>query len=266
MTESVEVGRRVRLPNGAGRPIQVFINGTEQREGADYSVHGREIVFSRPLVKEKVSRARWLAMTPRPLRQLRQERGGRCALPRRRQDPGDHRREGRGLMRVCLMIEGQESVTWEEWLALAEGVRGEPDRRALPLRPLPVGDRPEPIGVPWTPGRRSPGWRRSRRTSAWERWSRRPPSGIRRCWRRTSSRPITSRAAAGSSSAWATAGSRPSMPPTASRSRRWESDSSCSRSRSRSSGASGMRVRSTSRVSTTGSAATHCPSRSPLRT
>lgn len=62
MTESVEVGRRVRLPNGAGRPIQVFINGTEQREGADYTVHGREIVFSRPLVKEQVSRARWMAM------------------------------------------------------------------------------------------------------------------------------------------------------------------------------------------------------------
>lgn len=62
MTESVEAGRRVRLPNGAGRPIQVFINGTEQREGADYTVHGREIVFSRPLVKEQVSRARWMAM------------------------------------------------------------------------------------------------------------------------------------------------------------------------------------------------------------
>ena len=62
MAESVEVGRRVRLPNGAGRPIQVFINGTEQHEGTDYSVRGREIVFSRPLVKEKVSGARWMAM------------------------------------------------------------------------------------------------------------------------------------------------------------------------------------------------------------
>lgn len=62
MTESVEVGRRVRLPNGAERPIQVFINGTQQREGDDYSIHGREIVFSRPLVKEKVSGARWAAM------------------------------------------------------------------------------------------------------------------------------------------------------------------------------------------------------------
>jgi hypothetical protein len=63
MTESVEVGRRVRLPNGAGRPISVFINGTEQAEGPDYSVHRHEILFSRPLVKEKVSRSRWLAMS-----------------------------------------------------------------------------------------------------------------------------------------------------------------------------------------------------------
>ena len=52
----------MRLPAGAERPIQVFINGTEQTEGADYTLHGREIVFSRPLVKEQVSRGRWLAM------------------------------------------------------------------------------------------------------------------------------------------------------------------------------------------------------------
>jgi hypothetical protein len=63
MSESYEAGRRSRLPGGAERPIQVFINGTMQSEGADYSVHGREIVFSRPLVKEKVSRSRWLAMS-----------------------------------------------------------------------------------------------------------------------------------------------------------------------------------------------------------
>jgi hypothetical protein len=63
MAESVEAGRRVRLPGGAERPIQVFINGVEQSEGADYSVHGHEIVFSRPLMKEKVSGGRWLAMT-----------------------------------------------------------------------------------------------------------------------------------------------------------------------------------------------------------
>ncbi len=63
MTESYEAGRRIRLPKGAERPIQVFINGTEQKEGTDYSVHGREIVFSRPLIKERVSGGRWLAMT-----------------------------------------------------------------------------------------------------------------------------------------------------------------------------------------------------------
>jgi hypothetical protein len=62
MAESVEVGRRVRLPSGAERPIQVFINGQEQAEGSDYTIHGREILFARPLVKEKVSGGRWLAM------------------------------------------------------------------------------------------------------------------------------------------------------------------------------------------------------------
>jgi hypothetical protein len=62
MAESVEVGRRVHLPNGAGRPIQVFINGTQQSEGRDYTVRGRDILFTRPLVKEKVSGARWIAM------------------------------------------------------------------------------------------------------------------------------------------------------------------------------------------------------------
>jgi hypothetical protein len=61
-TDSVEVGRRIRLPGAAERPIQVFVNGTEQSEGSDYTIHGREIVFSRPLVKERVSGARWLAM------------------------------------------------------------------------------------------------------------------------------------------------------------------------------------------------------------
>jgi hypothetical protein len=62
VAESVEAGRRVRLPAGAERPIQVFVNGLEQKEGPDYSIHGHEIVFSRPLMKERVSRGRWLAM------------------------------------------------------------------------------------------------------------------------------------------------------------------------------------------------------------
>jgi hypothetical protein len=63
MAESYEAGRRVRLPRGAQGPIQVFINGAEQREGSDFSIHDEMVVFSRPLVKEKVSRSRWLAMS-----------------------------------------------------------------------------------------------------------------------------------------------------------------------------------------------------------
>ena len=63
MSESIEAGRRVRLPSGAERPIRVFVNGVAQKDGEDYAIHGREIVFSRPLMKERVSRSRWLAMT-----------------------------------------------------------------------------------------------------------------------------------------------------------------------------------------------------------
>lgn len=62
MSESIEVGRRVRLPAGAERPIKVFVNGVERSEGSDYKLHGTEIVFAQPIVKERVSRARWLVM------------------------------------------------------------------------------------------------------------------------------------------------------------------------------------------------------------
>jgi hypothetical protein len=61
--EGVEVGRRARLPRGAGPPIRVYLNGVEQRPGADYELRRGEIVFARPIVKEgPVSRLRWLAM------------------------------------------------------------------------------------------------------------------------------------------------------------------------------------------------------------
>jgi hypothetical protein len=63
MSESYEAGRRVRLPVGAEPPVQVFINGSEQREGTDFSIHGQLITFTRPIVKEKVSKSRWLAMS-----------------------------------------------------------------------------------------------------------------------------------------------------------------------------------------------------------
>lgn len=59
---SYAAGERVRIPAGAEPPITVFINGIEQTEGADYEVGEGEIVFSRPIVKEKIGTSRWLAM------------------------------------------------------------------------------------------------------------------------------------------------------------------------------------------------------------
>jgi hypothetical protein len=51
----------VRLPAGAEPPFTVFINGVEQNRES-YRVEGGEIVFGRPIVKEKVGAGRWLAM------------------------------------------------------------------------------------------------------------------------------------------------------------------------------------------------------------
>jgi hypothetical protein len=59
---SYAAGRRVKLPGGAEAPYAVFVNGVEQREGADYDVRAGEIVFRRQIVKEKVGKGRWLAM------------------------------------------------------------------------------------------------------------------------------------------------------------------------------------------------------------
>ena len=59
---SYAAGRRVRLPAGAEEPFTVFVNGVEQREGTDYNVRAGEIVFTRPIVKEKVGLGRWAAM------------------------------------------------------------------------------------------------------------------------------------------------------------------------------------------------------------
>ena len=46
------VGRRVRVPRGAGEPIIVFVNGMEQERGSDYTMHEGEIVFREPILKE----------------------------------------------------------------------------------------------------------------------------------------------------------------------------------------------------------------------
>ncbi len=44
-------------------------------------------------------------------------------------------------MRLCLMVEGQEDVSWDEWLALADVCERVGPRRPVPLRPLPLGCR-----------------------------------------------------------------------------------------------------------------------------
>ncbi|HEY0391064.1 MAG TPA: hypothetical protein VGC63_05090 [Solirubrobacterales bacterium] len=59
---SYAAGRRVKLPAGAEAPYVVFVNGVEQRQGADYEIRDGEIVFTRQIVKEKVGAGRWLAM------------------------------------------------------------------------------------------------------------------------------------------------------------------------------------------------------------
>jgi hypothetical protein len=55
-------GWRVPLPDGAGPPIRVFVNGVPQQEGRDYRLSGRELVFDRPLEKERLSKRRWTAI------------------------------------------------------------------------------------------------------------------------------------------------------------------------------------------------------------
>jgi len=60
---SVAAGRRVRLPRGAEPPIVVYVNGVQQTEGVQYEVRGREILFTRPIIKEgKLGAVRWLSM------------------------------------------------------------------------------------------------------------------------------------------------------------------------------------------------------------
>jgi hypothetical protein len=49
------VGRRVRLPRGAQRPIKVYINGSEQVEGTDYTLHEGVAIFREPIMKEDLT-------------------------------------------------------------------------------------------------------------------------------------------------------------------------------------------------------------------
>lgn len=63
VAEGAPRGTRVRLPADVVRPFDVFVNGVEQREGRDYNVEGRTLVFERELKTEgKLGFWRWLSL------------------------------------------------------------------------------------------------------------------------------------------------------------------------------------------------------------
>lgn len=53
---------RVPLPKGAERPYRVFVNGVPQQEGRDYKVSQHQLLFEKPLEKEKIGVGSWTAM------------------------------------------------------------------------------------------------------------------------------------------------------------------------------------------------------------
>jgi len=59
---SYAAGRRVRLPRGATKPIVVYISGIAQTEGVDYDIQGNDIVFTRQILKEIVTKKDWFVM------------------------------------------------------------------------------------------------------------------------------------------------------------------------------------------------------------
>jgi hypothetical protein len=63
VSEGVPTRTRVRLPPDVVRPFEVYVNGVAQREGSDYEVDGRTLVFRRVLRSEgKLGFWRWLSM------------------------------------------------------------------------------------------------------------------------------------------------------------------------------------------------------------
>jgi hypothetical protein len=54
---------RVHLPPGAVGPIEVFVNGVRQREGADFERRNGELVFRQRLAHEgRLGFWRWLSL------------------------------------------------------------------------------------------------------------------------------------------------------------------------------------------------------------
>ncbi len=53
----------VPLPPDAEAPFDVFVNGVRQEPGADYTVFGRELRFTKPLAREgRLGILRWASM------------------------------------------------------------------------------------------------------------------------------------------------------------------------------------------------------------
>ena len=64
VSEGVYRGTRVRLPADVVRPFHVFVNAVQQKEGPDYRVDGRTLVFDRELKSEgQLGLWRWLSMS-----------------------------------------------------------------------------------------------------------------------------------------------------------------------------------------------------------
>jgi hypothetical protein len=62
VTESPRRRTRVALPADVQRPFEVYVNGVEQREGADFVVRDGALLFDRELVHERVGAGRWTSM------------------------------------------------------------------------------------------------------------------------------------------------------------------------------------------------------------
>ena len=52
VTQAVRSGTRVELPAAAARPFEVYVNGVRQREGVDFRIEARALVFARELRQE----------------------------------------------------------------------------------------------------------------------------------------------------------------------------------------------------------------------
>ena len=61
--EDATTRTRVRLPRDVVRPFEVYVNGVPQREGNDFSIDGRTLVFDRELKTEgKLGFWRWTSI------------------------------------------------------------------------------------------------------------------------------------------------------------------------------------------------------------